>query len=151
MQSPSKSTNEPDVLFEELQDDGIFPNSRLPLALYRLAVKLAGYDPAAVFEQLFAANGWQGSWRDGIYPYHHYHSTAHEVLVVYRGSPLHDHHGVKPLLQVYSSALRVAAHREQGTRIYARCGLGKRRPALPTSLPRSSLRSFTNSTGRRVV
>ena len=85
-QSPSRFADESDVLFEELKDDGIFPNSRLPLVLYRLAVKLAGHDPAAVFEQLFAANGWDGSWRNGIYSFHHYHSTAHEVLGVYRGS-----------------------------------------------------------------
>ena len=86
IQSPSRPAKEPDVLFQELKDDGVFPNSRLPLVLYRLAVRLAGKDPAAVFEQLFAANGWDGSWRNGIYPYHHYHSTAHEVLGVYRGS-----------------------------------------------------------------
>ena len=85
IQSPSRSTSEPDVLFEELEDDGVFPNGRLPLALYGLAVKLAGHDPAAILEQLFAENGWHGSWRNGIYPYHHYHSTAHEVLGIYRG------------------------------------------------------------------
>jgi uncharacterized protein YjlB len=85
-QSPSKCANERDVLVQELQDDGMFPNSRLPLLLYRMAVKLQGQDPATIFEQLFAANGWHGSWRNGIYPYHHYHSTAHEVLGVYRGS-----------------------------------------------------------------
>jgi uncharacterized protein YjlB len=85
-QPPSKPASEPEVLLQPLEDDGVFPNSRLPLVLYRLAVKLAGHDPAAVFEQLFAANGWDGSWRNGIYSFHHYHSTAHEVLGVYRGS-----------------------------------------------------------------
>jgi uncharacterized protein YjlB len=94
---PSKSANEPDMISQQLEDDGIFPNSRLPLVLYRLAVKLAGHDPAAAFEQLFVENGWAGSWRNGIYPYHHYHSTAHEVLGVYRGSAkvqLGGEHGV---------------------------------------------------------
>ena len=68
-----------------LADDGRIPNSRLPVLLYRDAVRPAR-DPAAAFETLFAANGWGGSWRNGIYPFHHYHSTAHEVLGVYRGA-----------------------------------------------------------------
>ncbi|MGH6914265.1 MAG: cupin domain-containing protein, partial [Geminicoccales bacterium] len=42
-------------------------------------------DPAEVCEDLFAANGWTGAWRDGIYPFPHYHSTAHEVLGICRG------------------------------------------------------------------
>jgi uncharacterized protein YjlB len=78
--------NEPNVVAERLKDDGTFPNSKLPLLFYRDAVLMPEHDPAAVFEQLFAANGWHGSWRNGIYSYHHYHSTAHEVLGVFRGS-----------------------------------------------------------------
>jgi uncharacterized protein YjlB len=78
--------NKPDVVVQELKDDGVFPNSKLPLLLYRNAVRLPETEPAEVFEQLFRANDWSGSWRNGIYPYHHYHSTAHEVLGVYRGS-----------------------------------------------------------------
>lgn len=69
-----------------LSDDGTFPNSRLPLVVFQRAVALAGRDPARSIEDVSHANGWGGSWRDGIYPYHHYHSTAHEVLGVYRGS-----------------------------------------------------------------
>ncbi len=49
-------------------------------------VKLdAAYDPAAVFETLFAANGWTGSWRDSMYVWLHYHSNTHEVLGIARG------------------------------------------------------------------
>lgn len=75
-----------DVLAVELNDDGVFPNSRLPLLLYRGAVLITEDDPAQVFEDLFEENGWSESWLNGIYSYHHYHSTAHEVLGIYRGS-----------------------------------------------------------------
>ena len=43
-------------------------------------------DLASAFETLFQKHGWTGSWRNGLYTRHHYHSTAHEVLGVYRGS-----------------------------------------------------------------
>jgi uncharacterized protein YjlB len=68
------------------KDDGIIPNNRYPLLLYRGAIDLAGSDPAREVENQFAANNWTNSWRNGIYPFHHYHSTSHEVLGVYRGS-----------------------------------------------------------------
>jgi uncharacterized protein YjlB len=68
------------------RDDGETPNSRWPLVIYRAAVTLdAGCDPAAIFEELFASNGWKGSWRDAMYDWLHYHSTTHEVLGVARG------------------------------------------------------------------
>jgi uncharacterized protein YjlB len=62
-------------------DDGAIPNSRLPLLVYRDAVPR---DPAAI-ERVFAANHWPPAWRDGVHPFHHFHSTAHEVLGVARG------------------------------------------------------------------
>ena len=67
-------------------DDGIVPNNpRLPLIVYR-AVLDTGPGAAAACEALFAANGWSGGWRGGVYPYHHYHSTAHEALGIVAGS-----------------------------------------------------------------
>lgn len=62
-------------------DDGRFPNSALPLLVYRGALPP---DPAAM-ERAFAANGWSNSWRDGIFDYHHFHSIAHEVLGIAAG------------------------------------------------------------------
>lgn len=68
------------------EDDGLVPNSRLPLVVRQGAVTPDSGDPAAAFERVFAKNGWTNSWRDGIFDYHHYHSTAHEVLGVAAGS-----------------------------------------------------------------
>jgi uncharacterized protein YjlB len=62
-------------------DDGAIPNSRLPLLVYRDAVPR---DPAAI-EHLFAANRWPPAWRDGVHPFHHFHSSAHEALGVASG------------------------------------------------------------------
>lgn len=67
-------------------DDGLVPNSRLALIVRRGAITPAADDPAKAFETTFARNGWTGSWRDGVFDYHHYHSTAHEVLGVFAGS-----------------------------------------------------------------
>jgi uncharacterized protein YjlB len=63
-------------------DDGVIPNSRLPLLVYRAAVPA---DPAAI-ERVFAANQWPPAWRDGAHPFHHFHSNTHEALGVARGT-----------------------------------------------------------------
>jgi uncharacterized protein YjlB len=71
-----------------LRDDGVIPNNaRLPLVLYRQVLTLEGQseEPERAFEALFKSNGWCGAWVDGIYDFHHYHSTAHEVLGVAQG------------------------------------------------------------------
>ena len=75
--------NEPETF--RLDDDGVVPNSKLPLLLYRGVLDANAGDPAAAFEDLFARHRWAGSWRNGIYDFHHYHSTAHEVLGIARG------------------------------------------------------------------
>ena len=77
----------PQVICEILKDDGTYPNHAvLPLLAYQGAVTIPGHNPAAIFEALFEANQWGGSWRNGVYGYHHYHSRAHEVLGVYSGT-----------------------------------------------------------------
>ncbi|HUJ08718.1 MAG TPA: cupin domain-containing protein [Verrucomicrobiae bacterium] len=70
-----------------LPDTGSIPNNaKCPLLIYRYALVLPADNPASAIEQLLAANRWGGAWRNGVYPFHHYHSTAHEVLVCCRGS-----------------------------------------------------------------
>ena len=77
-------TQAPVVETYRFEGDGTVPNSRLPLVVYRGALP-TGSDPAAFCERMFAAHGWPGAWRNGIYAHHHYHSTAHEVLGIAGG------------------------------------------------------------------
>jgi uncharacterized protein YjlB len=69
------------------EDDGKTPNNRrLPLLHYRNVLSdRAGLDLAAVCEDLFAVHGWNDSGRNGIYPFLHFHTRAHEVLGIARG------------------------------------------------------------------
>jgi uncharacterized protein YjlB len=69
------------------RDDGRIPNNpHLPLLYYRDAIGLSGTArPEHMIETLFQRNGWGGMWRDGIFPYVHYHSQIHEVLGIARG------------------------------------------------------------------
>ncbi|QRR04043.1 cupin [Dyadobacter sandarakinus] len=65
-------------------DDGIIPNSNLPVILYR-KVYLEN-DKSDWFESTFIKNGWTNNWRDTILSYDHFHSTTHEVLGVGDGT-----------------------------------------------------------------
>ncbi|MEP6615596.1 MAG: cupin domain-containing protein [Ginsengibacter sp.] len=74
----------PDVMRQILHDDGQFPNSGLFLLIYKQAFLFEC--TASEIEETFARNNWTNSWRNGIFDYHHYHSTTHEVMGVYEGS-----------------------------------------------------------------
>ncbi len=78
----------PECVTFRFADDGRVPNHpHWPFVVFRKAVRLPrALDPAVVFEEIFAANGWGDSWRNGIYDYVHYHPRIHEVLGVARGS-----------------------------------------------------------------
>jgi uncharacterized protein YjlB len=69
-----------------LGPNGWVPNARLPVLFYRAALATTGADPAALHERVLSANGWPPQWRNGVYDFHHYHSTAHEVLGFAAGS-----------------------------------------------------------------
>jgi uncharacterized protein YjlB len=63
--------------------EGGFPNSRLPVLVYHDVQEAGAARPR---EELFARNGWLGAWVDGIFSFHHFHSTTHEVLGVVSGT-----------------------------------------------------------------
>jgi uncharacterized protein YjlB len=66
-----------------LEPDGGIPNSRLPALIYH---DLEAARDAAGAEAALAEHGWRGAWRNGIFGFHHFHSTAHEVLAIVAGS-----------------------------------------------------------------
>ncbi len=83
--STARRAQEISVAERIFEDDGSIPNNaQLPLLVYKQA--LGRDSSSSACKVLFAANGWTGAWVDGVYRYHHYHSTAHEVLGVVGGS-----------------------------------------------------------------
>lgn len=61
----------------------LLDHPRWPLLIY------PGAGPEAVtpefFEEMFTRNRWPAAWRNGVFPFHHYHSNSHEALGVYAG------------------------------------------------------------------
>jgi uncharacterized protein YjlB len=84
----SRQPSEADVVVHRLNAHEFFPNPRMPVLLYRAAFRLLAKNAASTIEKTFVRNGWSSGWRDGVYNYHHYHSTAHEVLGCYAGRAL---------------------------------------------------------------
>lgn len=64
--------------------NGNFPNSDLPVLVYRNAID--GPVTAEAVQSVFERNDWPPRWVDTIFDYYHYHSTAHEALGVVSGT-----------------------------------------------------------------
>ena len=77
---------DPQYLSFLLEDDGTYPNNaRLPLIVLQQVFEAApAVNPKAI-ETTFNQNGWDSAWRNGLFAFHHYHSSAHEALGVYSG------------------------------------------------------------------
>jgi uncharacterized protein YjlB len=63
--------------------DQILNHPRFPVLVYR-GVDAAA-DGADGARRMFADHGWGGSWVNGVFGFHHFHSTSHEVLAVVGG------------------------------------------------------------------
>ena len=71
------------VFAHHLPPAGDVPNHpRWPLLVYPAVLERPSPER---FEELFSRNRWPAAWRNGVFPFHHYHSNAHEVLGVYAG------------------------------------------------------------------
>jgi uncharacterized protein YjlB len=72
------------------RDDMLIPNSKHPVLWYRHAIDIAENIPAdfvrGAFEEWVGRNHWYVDWMNGVYSFTHYHSTAHETLVVIGGT-----------------------------------------------------------------
>ncbi len=69
-----------------ITENAPFPNNAvLALIVFKQAFDPHERDLVRTIENAFYKNKWERSWRNGIYTFHHYHSTAHEVLCLYSG------------------------------------------------------------------
>lgn len=66
-----------------LKDDGIFPNNpNHPLLLFRNMFQGSEKEGCKL---LVEQGGWTTPWVWGVFTFHHYHSTAWEILVCVQG------------------------------------------------------------------
>ena len=71
----------------KFKDDGKFPNSKYSLLFYQGAFLEDRADAARIISH-FEKYNWTNAWKDGVFDYHHYHSTSHEVLAVSKGDAI---------------------------------------------------------------
>lgn len=86
MSTNAQINKKAEIIALKLKANGDFPNNpELSVLVYKNVFDLSGRDPASIIEKVFSKNNWGGSWRNGIYNFQHYHSTAHEALGIYNG------------------------------------------------------------------
>ena len=88
--------------------DRIPNHPHFPVLIYHdVEAAAAGPDAARA---LFADHGWGGSWVAGVFAFHHFHSTSHEVLAVVAGRDLEG-------LALRAAELDRGAARDDGERL----------------------------------
>ena len=68
--------------FMATESEWVPNNPKFPVIMYR-QIDMA--TSSSAIETMFSSNGWTGIWRNGVFDYHHYHSSAHEALGIGRG------------------------------------------------------------------
>jgi uncharacterized protein YjlB len=83
-----RTETNPHILHFVLKRNRYFPNSRLPVLIYKNVFQLPSFKnkSAIIIQKIFARNGWSNSWKNGIYDFHHYHSITHECMGISMGS-----------------------------------------------------------------
>lgn len=80
------NTPQPETLYLDSDEASGYPNSPLPVLIYRHVIDVSDTQKAAdTFEALFKRHGWVPAWRYHLYDFDHFHSTAHEALGIFRG------------------------------------------------------------------
>jgi len=74
---------EPEVLL--FHDDGITPNSNLPVIVYRDVFRRLELKSDTSIKDVFESNDWTNNWADVIMTKNHYHSTTHEAIGINKG------------------------------------------------------------------
>ncbi|RYM02922.1 hypothetical protein EWH99_10005 [Sporolactobacillus sp. THM7-7] len=84
--SASSTGNHGDAKVSTLHfnDDGTIPNNqKFSVLVYHGAFK--GLNAEQIADR-FLNNNWGNNWVDGVFDFHHFHSTSHEVLGIAGGS-----------------------------------------------------------------
>jgi uncharacterized protein YjlB len=71
-----------------VENDDFPTRSRKDIIVYRNAVDPDAADCAEQFEALFTENGWRLEWRGRISDAGHFHSRAHEIIAIVKGSTI---------------------------------------------------------------
>lgn len=83
-----RTDTNPHILHFTLKRNKNFPNSKYPVLIYRKAINLPFQKnkAAKITQDIFLQHGWSNCWKNGIYDFHHYHSTTHECMAICMGS-----------------------------------------------------------------